>query len=53
MDKLSITFDLDAIRFEKAIKEKAFDLVRGVKLKHFDLLIQLSQKIAELHELQL
>jgi hypothetical protein len=32
LEKLTISFDLDAIRFEKSIKEKAFDLLRKVKV---------------------
>ena len=39
IDKLNITFDLDAIRFEIVMKEKAFDLVRNTKMKQFDYLI--------------
>ena len=32
-EKLRIGFDLEAVRFEKQMQEKAFDLVRSLKVK--------------------
>ncbi len=46
-DKLRIGFDLEAIRFEKKMQEKAFDLVWSLKVKQFDLLINISRRLGE------
>lgn len=46
LDKLKISFDLEAIRFEKLVKEKAFELLNKFRLnqseKWNDLGVQLS-----------
>ena len=47
-DKLRIGFDLEAIRFEKQMQEKAFDLVRSLKVKQLDLLINVSRRLVDL-----
>ena len=50
-DKLRIGFDLEAIRFEKQMQEKAFDLVRSLKVKQLDLLINISKRLSDLKRL--
>ena len=49
LEKLRITFDLEAIRFEKVIKDKAFDLLRSLKVKQLDKLIYVSRKLTSIH----
>lgn len=42
---MRIGFDLEAIKFEKQMHEKACDLVRSLQHKHSELIQNLHQKI--------
>lgn len=47
-EHMRIGFDLEAIRFEKLMHEKACDFVRAVKSKHNELLINLHHRIDQI-----
>ena len=53
IDKLKIGFDLETIRFEKQMQDKAFDIIRALKVQHLDRLITMSKKIGEIQSSQL
>ena len=53
IDKLKIGFDLETIRFEKQMQDKAFDIIRALKVQHLDRLITISKKIGEIQSSQL
>ena len=53
IDKLKIGFDLETIRFEKQMQDKAFDIIRALKVQHLDKLITISKKIGEIQSSQL
>ena len=44
-EHMRIGFDLEAIKFEKQMHEKACDLVRSLQHKHSELIQNLHQKI--------
>lgn len=48
VDKLKIGFDLETIRFEKQMQDKAFDIIRALKVQQLDKLIKISKKIGEI-----
>ncbi len=44
-EKLKIGFELETIRFEKVLKEKAQDIIKGLKIRQFDRLIDIGSRL--------
>jgi hypothetical protein len=44
-EKLKIEFDMETIKFEKFLKEKAQDIIKGLKIRQFDRLIDIGSRI--------
>lgn len=47
-DKLKIGFDLETIKFEKVLKERAQSVIKNLKIKQLDNLIEIVNKVRQL-----